>query len=103
MCVDWRGGDFIYYLLDFVVVACVGSGPVVGEGFRAGEFVVAGGGGDDVAVAGDLAGESGDGAGYLVDFGEEDDGGEAGVRVIGDCGVEEEDTWRFLTVSMEEA
>ena len=35
------------------------------QGLRADEVVVGGRGGDDVAVAGDLAGEAGDGTGYL--------------------------------------
>lgn len=53
------------YFFDFVLVSLVGAGPVVGEGFWAGEFVVGRWGGDDVAVAGYLAGEAGDGAGDL--------------------------------------
>lgn len=39
--------------------------------------MVGAGGGDNVALAGNLAGEPGNGAGDLVDFGEEDDAGEA--------------------------
>lgn len=49
---------------DFPLVARVGAGDVVGEGLWAGEFVVGGGGCDDVALSGDLAGEAGDRAGY---------------------------------------
>ena len=51
------------HFFDFILVALVGTRPVVGEGFWACEFVVGGGGGDDVAVAGYLAGKAGDGAG----------------------------------------
>ena len=53
------GGDF---LGDFPGVAVVGAFGVVGEGRRAGEFVVAAGGRDDVAVGGDLTGEALNGA-----------------------------------------
>ena len=52
------------YLFDLVFVSFVGAGAVVGEGLRAGEFVVGGRGRDDKTVAGELAGEAGDGAGY---------------------------------------
>ena len=45
------------------LVALVGAGDVVGEGRGAGEIMVAAGSGDDVAMAGDLPGEAGDGAG----------------------------------------
>lgn len=50
-----------------------------------------GGTGDDEALSGEGACETEDGAGDLVDFGEEDDGGEGGVGVVGDGGVDEED------------
>lgn len=66
-------------LLDFPLVALVGAGHVVGQGLGAGKVMVAAGGGDDVALAGDLAGEAGDGAGDLVDLAEEGDTGEASV------------------------
>ena len=58
--------------------------------------MVRGGSGDDVPVAGDLPCESGDWACYLVDLGEDDDGGETSLRVIGDCGMVQEDTCRLL-------
>ena len=80
------------YLLDFVVIASIGARPIIRERFRSCEFVVAGGSGYDVAMAGDLPCESGDWACYLVDFGEDGDAGEAGLRVVWDCGVVEEDT-----------
>lgn len=67
-------------LLDFPLVALVGAGHVVGQGLGAGKVMVAAGGGDDVALAGDLAGEAGDGAGDLVDLAEEGDTGEASVE-----------------------
>lgn len=57
---------------DLVLVALVGAGPVVGERLRAGELVVRRDGGGDVAVAGDLAGEAGDGPGHY--------GGGGGIR-----------------------
>ena len=65
--------------------------------------MVAGGRGYDVAMAGDLPCESGDGACDLVDFGEEDDAWEAGLGVVRDRGVVEEDTWRegFLVLGRE--
>lgn len=84
------------YLFDLVVIACIGAWSIVCERFRSCEFVVAGGSGHDVAMAGDLPCESGDWACYLVDFREDDDAGEAGLRVVWDCGVVEEDTWRYL-------
>ncbi len=65
------------YFFDFVFIPFVGTGPVVGEGFRACEFVVGRWGRDDVAVAGYLSGESGDGAG---DWGDGSIGGLAGWR-----------------------
>lgn len=72
--------------MDFPLVALVGAGHVVGQGLGAGKVMVAAGGGDDVALAGDLAGEAGDGAGDLVDLAEEGDTGEAsGLR--GECEV----------------
>jgi hypothetical protein len=66
--VDAQRGVFVVgreLLLDLPCVACVGAGAIVGECFRAGELVVAAGCGDDVAVGGDLAGETLDGAGDL--------------------------------------
>ena len=74
--------------MDFVLVALVGAGSVVGEGFRAGEFVVGGGRGDDVAVAGYLAGEAGNGAG---DF--------AGIWVSGRCRCEGEGKWTLVDLA----
>ena len=62
--------------LGFEGVAKVGAGDVVGEGGGGDEVVVRGGRGDDVAGGGDGAREAGDGAGDLVDFGEEGDAGE---------------------------
>lgn len=57
------GGEF---LGDLPFVTGVGVFGVVLEGLGASEFVVAGGGCADVALPGDLAGESGDGAGHCV-------------------------------------
>ena len=57
------GGQF---LGRFPGVAVVGIFGVVLKGFWAGELVVGGGGGADVALAGDLAREALDGAGYFV-------------------------------------
>jgi len=67
--VRWRRiGDYrkmkSVYLFDLPLVACVCAGSIVGEGFRACEFMVGRGGCDDVALGGDLTGEAGDGAGY---------------------------------------
>ena len=103
------------YFFDFVLVPFIGTRAVVGEGFRACEFVVGGGGGDYVAVAGYLAGEAGDGAGdwgdgsieglgadtrgserTLVDLAEDDDAGEFGLRIARDDGVVEVYTWICL-------
>ena len=86
------------YLFDFVVIACIGTRPVVGECLRSGELVVAGGCDDDVAVARDLPRESGDGPCDLIYLGEDNDTGEASLRVIGYCGMVKEDTWRFLAL-----
>lgn len=60
------GGDGAH-LYDFVLVSFIGTRSVVGEGLWACEFVVGGGRGDDVAVAGYLPGEAGDGAGDCGD------------------------------------
>lgn len=57
------GGLVVIYLCDLPLVTLVRSGPVIGKGVRAGEVMVGAWGGDDVSVAGDEAGESGDGAG----------------------------------------
>lgn len=62
-CVLIVGGEF---LGDFPFVAGVGVFGVVLEGFGTGEFVVTRGGCADVALSGDLAGETGDGAGHCV-------------------------------------
>ena len=58
--------------------------------------------GDNVAVAGDLAGESGDGAGDLVDFAKEaysreatEGGGRDGFGLVGDFLEKEGKNWRF--------
>lgn len=51
------------YFGDLPLVALVCAGAIVGEGLGAGELVVGGRRGDDVALAGYLAGEAGDGAG----------------------------------------
>ena len=97
--VDGRGSWTHFF--DLVVVTCIGAWSIVCECFRSGEFVVAGGGGDYVPVAGDLPCESGDGARDLIDLGEDDDSGEASLRVIGYGGMVKEDTWRrrFLASS----
>ena len=58
-------------------VAEVGAGGGVGQGVGGEEVVVGGGGGDDVARRGEGAREALDGAGDLVDFGVEEEGGEA--------------------------
>lgn len=54
------GRDF---LLNFPFVAVVRARSIIGQRFGTGEFVVAGWCCDDVAMAGDLAGEAGDWAG----------------------------------------
>lgn len=54
--------------------------------------MVRAGGHDDVALAGDLAGETGDGAGDLVDLAEDDHAGKASMGILGDGGVEKENT-----------
>lgn len=54
------------YLCDLPLVALVRARTVVRQRLRAGELVVRGGRGDDVALAGDLAGEARDGAGDCV-------------------------------------
>jgi hypothetical protein len=56
--VAWKGR------LYFPLISCICSWAVIGERFGAGKFVVRGGGGDYVALGGDLAGEAGYGAGY---------------------------------------
>ena len=58
--VGWDKG----YFFDLVLVSLIGTGPVIGKGLGAGEFVVGGGGRHDVAVARYLAGEAGDRSGY---------------------------------------
>ncbi len=83
-----RVGGGMVYLFDLVFVSFVGAGAVVGEGLRAGEFVVGGGCGDDKTVAGELAGEAGDGAGY---WGFGSIGGRRGWRL----GGKEGDLGRF--------
>ena len=80
-------------LFDLPGVAGVGAGAVVGERRRACELVVGRRRGDNVAVRGELPAQPRDGAGDLVDLGEEDNPGEAGARVAGDGGVEEEDAF----------
>lgn len=65
------------HLLHLPLVTLVRSGHIICQGLRAGEVVVAAGRRDDVALAGDLAGEAGDGAGDLVNLAEEQDAGEA--------------------------
>lgn len=47
------------YLVNLILVAAVGVLHVVLEGLWASEVVIGGGGGDDVALAGNLAGETG--------------------------------------------
>ena len=54
----------ITYLHNLIPIPLIRAGPIIRQGFRACEFMVRGRGGDDVAVAGDLAGEAGDRAGY---------------------------------------
>lgn len=75
-------------LLHLPLVPLVGAGHVVGQGVRAGEVVVAARGGNNVALAGNLAGEAGYGAGDLVNLAEEEDTGEAAGS------VSEEDLYR---------
>lgn len=57
----WKGARL--YLFDLEAVAAVRVGGVVAERVGADKVVVGRRGGNDVAVAGDLAGEAGDGAG----------------------------------------
>lgn len=71
------------HLLHFPLIALVGSGHIVRQRLRAGEVMVAAGGGDNVALACDLAGESGHGAGDLVNLAEKEDAGEAAGREKG--------------------
>ena len=71
------------YLLHLPLIPLVGAGYIVGQSFWAGEVVVAAGRGDDVALAGDLAGEAGDGAGDLVDLAEEENTWETAMMVLG--------------------
>jgi hypothetical protein len=53
-------------LLNFPRVTCVSTRTIVGESFRASELVVGAGSCDDVAVGGDLAGETLHRAGHWV-------------------------------------
>jgi hypothetical protein len=83
---DCQGGVFVvgvYSLLDlgvlvsnvgkrglgestyFPLISLVGSWAVVGQGFWTGEFMVGRGGGDYIALRGDLAGEARYRAGHL--------------------------------------
>lgn len=52
--------------------------------------MVRAGGRDDVALAGHLAGEAGDGARDLIYLAEEDHAGKASIGILGDGGVEHE-------------
>lgn len=65
------------HLLDFPFIALVCSGNVVCEGLRTGKVMVAAGRGDNVALACNLAGETGHWTGDLVDFAEEENTREA--------------------------
>lgn len=60
------------YLLHLPLVPLVRARHVVGQSLGASEVMIRAGGGDDVALAGDLAGEAGDGAGDLVNLAEEE-------------------------------
>jgi hypothetical protein len=82
-----------YPLGHLPIITLVGAGPIVRQGSRTGEFVVAGGSSANIAVAGYLAGEALDGAGDLVDFGPDYYAGEFGRREAVDFGVEDEDSW----------
>ena len=69
-------------LFDLPGIALIGARNIISQCLRAGEIVVRAWGGDNVALAGDLAGEAGDWAGDLVDLAEEEDAGEAAVWVL---------------------
>jgi hypothetical protein len=92
------------FLLDLPGIAFVCARAVVRECFGTSELVVAAWCGDDVAMAGDLAGETLDWAGHLVDLAEDDDAREFGFRVVGDGRREEDaylavrtpDSWRMI-------
>lgn len=67
--VDGEGRIFVVgrnCLLNLISIAGVGTRDIVGESFVRGELVVGGGRCDYVALAGNLAGETCDGTGYLV-------------------------------------
>lgn len=66
-------------LFDLPGIALIGARNIISQCLRAGEIVVRAWGGDNVALAGDLAGKAGDWAGDLVDLAEEEDAGEAAV------------------------
>lgn len=69
-------------LVHFPLIPLVGAGHVVSQRLGAGKVMVAARCGDDIALAGDLAGEAGDGTGDLVDLAEEDDTGEAAAAHV---------------------
>lgn len=94
--VEARGGSGATDFFNLIFVALVGAGAVVGEGLWACEFVVGGGGSDNVAVAGYLAGEASDGTGYLIDLAENDDSREFCVGVARDNGVVEVYAWNCV-------
>lgn len=67
--VDAQRGVFVVgsdLLLNFPSVACIGSRTIIGESLRTSELVVRAGSCDDVAVGGDLAGETLHRAGHWV-------------------------------------
>lgn len=81
-------------LFDLPGVSLVGAGNIVCQRLRAGEVMVRAWGGDNVALSGDLTGETGDWAGDLVDLAEEEDTGKTArwalasdLREIGTYGL----------------
>lgn len=68
-------------LLDLPGIALVSAGHIVSQRLGTREVVIGAWRGDDIALAGDLAGEPGDWPGDLVDLAEEEDARETARRV----------------------
>lgn len=59
------------YLFDLPGVALIGTRNIISQCFRTSEIMVRAWGSNNIALAGDLAGEAGNWAGYLVNLAEE--------------------------------
>ena len=83
------------HFLDLVIITSVCARPVVSQGFRSGELVVARRCYHDVALACDLSGKPCDWPCYLIDLREHYDTWEPSLGIVWYCGMVDKDAYTY--------